>query len=95
MRTKVNRKSEAFKRSSPSLQQRSDEGAFFRQEVFPSQILRITSRAFLVAIRSQDGGAHCEHARRFGARDPHLAECRQRFLVPAQAKTRQAKRCRG
>ena len=80
MRTKVNRKSEAFKRSSPSLQQRSDEGAFFRQEVFPSQILRITSRAFLVAIRSQDGRAHCEHARRFGGSHSHVAEYRQGIL---------------
>ena len=39
----------------PLNQQRSDKRALFRQEVFRSKIVRITARAFFVAVHREDG----------------------------------------
>ena len=76
-----------------ALQQRSDERALFRQERVGADQLRVITGAFCVAIRGQNRCAHGERARRLDACHPKIADCRQRFLLLRQTKTRQAERC--
>jgi predicted ATPase len=57
--------------------------------------MRVAPGTFFVAVYRENCRAHCERARRLGARDPHLAEYRQGIRVSAQAKPRQPKRCTG
>jgi hypothetical protein len=66
----------------PSIvQQRSNKGAFFRQEMFRSNIARIAARAFFVAVHSKYGSANRNGAGRFRTSFAHVAEYRQRDLL--------------
>ena len=57
----------------PSIvQQRSDKGAFFRQEMFRSKIARIAARAFFVAVHSKYGSANRNDAGRFRTSCAHV-----------------------
>jgi hypothetical protein len=77
------------------LQQRSDEGAFFRQKWLGSEKARVVSGAFFVTVGRQNRCAHCERARRLAARYARLPDCSQRLLIPAQPETGQAECCPG
>lgn len=66
----------------PSIvQQRSDKGAFFRQEMFRSKIARIAARAFFVAVQSKYGSANRNGVGKFRTSCAHVGEYRQRDLL--------------
>ena len=69
----------------PLNQQRSDKGAFFRQEVFCSKIARVATRAVFVAGHSKYGSANCKCAGRFGACRLDVTEYRECLLFLSQA----------
>src|SRR5436190_21383123 len=75
------------------LQQRSDERAFFGQERFGADEARVVAGALFISVCSQNRCAYRKRARRLDACYPWLADCGQRFLVPAKTKTGQAECC--
>src|SRR5690349_494741 len=78
-----------------SLQEWSDECAFFGQKWFCPEQQRVVAGTLFITICCQDRCAHCERTRRLVASCPHPAICCQRFLFPPETKTGEAERCPG